>query len=529
MITSEKLEKMKKIYLFIVSVLLMFNGCDAGLLDIDNPNEATVSTYWKTSADAEAGINACYSAFYKEGTWMRWLSFRYDLTSDEGKSTSPWIELGDWTRFTYTNYNFYEGNNIHWEHFYMAIYRCNQVLKFVPEIDMDATKKAEILAQAHFLRALWYFQINILWEKGPLVLEPTDAGYVPQEASEEQIWAQIEADLSSALDGNVLPEKWDDSNLGRATRGAAKALLAKAYMQQDKYAQAKTEIEWLIGKEGTLYGLMTDWTENFTHLNENNKEGVFEIQFDDTNKGGTGNNASMATGYQRTQFYAPNGIGWADGKARRWLVDEFLKEKRADGTNDTRLYNSIIYRDYLTDFPNGNPMYYSVNTQTQWDVKGWGDDCFIRKYCTAYYRDREDYFAPNNYRIIRYADILLNYAECILQTGGTPTEAAVYVDKVRTRSGMLPIAQSQFSSSLASKDTFMKRLQMERALELCFEGWRWIDLKRWGLLDNQEGINELKNRDDDFKNFIIGKHNRLPLPQIEIDNSEGGLSQNLSY
>ena len=66
--------------------------------------------------------------FYKEGTWMRWLSFRYDLTSDEGWSSSPWIELGDWTRFLYNNYNFYEGNNIHWEHFYVGIFRCNQVL-----------------------------------------------------------------------------------------------------------------------------------------------------------------------------------------------------------------------------------------------------------------------------------------------------------------------------------------------------------------------------------------------------------------
>ena len=80
------------------------------------------------------------------------------------------------------------------------------------------------------------------------------------------------------------------------------------------------------------------------------KKVFFEIQFDDTNKGDTGNNASMATGFQRTQFYAPSGIGWGDGKARRWLVDEFLKETRVDGKNDIRLYNSILYHGFSTDF-----------------------------------------------------------------------------------------------------------------------------------------------------------------------------------
>lgn len=520
---------MKNIYILLIGVLLMCNGCSADLLNIDNPNQGAVGYFWKTADDAKAGINACYSAFYKEGMWMRWLSFRYDLTSDEGKSTSPWIELADWTRFNYTNYNFYEGNNVHWEHFYMAIFRCNQVLKYVPQIEMDEKDKMKILSQARFLRALWYFQINILWEKAPLILEPTDPGYTPQEVSGEKIWEQIEKDLTTVLEDDVLPEKWEDKEVGRITKGAVKALLGKVYMQQHKYDLAKKELDWLIQKENSLYGLIDNWVDNFTHLNENNMEGIFEIQFDDTNKGGTGNDVSMATGFQRTQFYAPNEIGWADGKALRWLVDEYLKEKRTDGTNDIRLYNSILYRDYMKDFPDGNPKYYFVDTQTEWDKRKWGDDCYIRKYNTAYFREREDYFAPNNYRVIRYADILLNYAECIIETGGSTADAAVYVDKVRTRVNLPKLADSQYRDCLNSKEAFMKRLQMERSLELCYEGWRWIDLKRWGLLETDEGINELEERDPDFANFKKGKHSRLPIPQIEIDNSEGGLTQNPNY
>ena len=388
-----------------------------------------------------------------------------------------------------------------------------------------------MLAQASFMRALWYFQINLLWEKGTLVLEPVEAGYRPKDASEAEIWAQIEKDLLFA--DKYLPESWDAENVGRATKGAAKALLGKAYMQQHLYDKAKEQFSWLIEREGTLYGLIDNWVDNFTDLDENNKEGIFEIQFDDTNKGGTGNDASMATGFQRTQFYAPSGIGWGDGKARRWLVDEFLKEKREDGKNDIRLYNSILYHGFSKDFPDESRKYYNIadaDNDEQWN--SWGkdpEDCYIRKYSTSYYREVEDYFARNNYRIMRYADILLNYAECIVETDGLVSDAAKYVDQVRTRVGLAKLEDSQWASCLSSKDAFLKRLQMERTLELCFEGWRWADLKRWGLLDSQAGIDELKSRDADFNNFVIGKHRRLPIPQSEIDQSEGQLTQNPMY
>ena len=519
---------MKRIYhiLLGIFIILLVPACSESLLEIENPNEPTVNTFWKTEDDAQKGINAAYSMLYKEGGWMRWLSFRYDLGGDEGWSTSPWNELADWTRFNYVNYNFWEGNRGHWEEFYVGIFRANQVLKYVPDITFaDESKKNSILGQAEFLRALWYFQIVSLWEKGTLLLEPVDGSYIPSDASEAQLWEQIEIDLLSSI--QKLPEQWDNANVGRATIGAAKALLAKAYMQQHNYADAKTELQWLIDREGTMYDLMDNYMDNFTHLNENNKEGVFEIQFDDKNKGNTGNNASMATGLQRTQFYAPGGIGWQDGKARAWLVTEYKKEQRLDGTNDIRLYNNVYYSDSHIDFPAENPRYYGRT----WDTAGWGNHMFIRKYSTSYYRDREDYFAPINFRLIRYADILLLYAECIAETNGSIAEAATYVDKVRQRpsTNLAKLSESIYADCLNSKELFLKQLQMERALELCFEGVRWIDIKRWGLLDSQAGIDELKSRDADFNNFVLGKHRRLPIPQVEVDNSKGQLTQNDLY
>jgi len=528
---------MKKIYgLLLAGALLMGTGCDSGLLDIANPNEAMETTYWKSPDEAQAGVNACYSALYKEGTWMRWLSFRYDLSSDEGWSSSPWIELGDWTRFLYNNYNFWEGTKVHWEHCYVGIFRCNQVLTYVPDIEMDETQKNRILAQASFLRALWYFQINLLWDKGTLILEPQGTDYIPSDASEQEIWDQIEKDLIFAH--TYLPDSWGGADLGRATKGAAKALLGKAYMQQRLFDKAKVELNWLIEREGSMYGLIENRENNFTDLDENNMEGIFEIQFDDKNKGGTGNDASMAFGFQRTQFYAPggeHGTGWGDGKARRWLVDEFLKERMVDGRNDLRLYSSILYKNFGDDFPDQSKKYYANEDASQWFPE-WGmdpEDCYIRKYNTSYYREREDYFARNNYRIMRYADILMNYAECLVETGSTPTDAAIHVDKVRERAGLSKLKDSQWKDCLNSKEAFIKRLQMERTLELCFEGWRWADLKRWGLLDSQTGVDELAARDKDFNNFKVDKHRRLPIPTDEVEASRVDnvpqLTQNPGY
>ena len=197
-------------------------------------------------------------------------------------------------------------------------------------------------------------------------------------------------------------------------------------------------------------------------------------------------------------------------------------------------YGSILYRGFSQDFPDQPKSYYRFEN-ADWN-DGWGtdpEDCYIRKYNTSYYRSAEDYFARNNYRIMRYADILMNYAECLVETGTNPADAAVYVDKVRERAGLAKLEDSQWKDCLSSKDAFIKRLQMERTLELCFEGWRWADLKRWGLLDSQAGIDELKARDKDFDNFIVGKHRRLPIPRDEVENSTVGgvahLTQNPNY
>ncbi|HYH56852.1 MAG TPA: RagB/SusD family nutrient uptake outer membrane protein, partial [Anseongella sp.] len=357
-----------------------------------------------------------------------WIYFRLDLTSDEGFSNSPWIELGDWTRFQYVNYNFWEGNVQTFRDTYKAIYRCNQVLANVPGIQFaDEERKESLLAEAKFLRALHYYYAAVLWENVPIVLEPSEPNDLPQQNTLEEVWAQVETDLNEAIP--ALPPQWDDANVGRPTRGAAMAMLGKVHMQKREWQQALDAFDYLVNGEGSSgYGLAENYRDNFTHLTENNVESVFEIQFSDVNKGGDGDVVNANMGTHRPQFFAPRGIGWSDGQARYWLVNEFKKEMTAGGEIDERLRYTLFYPALEADF--GDKIY-----GRSWE---WGEEeAWFRKYARDYMRTNEDYFSQVNFRMIRFADILLMYAEALNELGRT-AEAYPYVDRVRARADMRP-------------------------------------------------------------------------------------------
>lgn len=495
-------------YIILLIVGVSFMSCDEEHLNVDNPNELTEVQFWQTAADAQAGVNAIYAMNYKPGLWSRWIYFRYDLTSDIGYSKSPWIELADWTRFQYINYNFWEGQVNTWRDHYKAIYRCNQVLAYVPDIEMDDAEKELILAQAKFFRGFYYFNIAMLWEDAPIVLEPSSPEDTPVKNTFIEIMDQVETDLTEAL--AVLPVEWDAVNTGRPTKGAVSAFLARSYAQQHMWNEAKEALDYFFTGEGQgLYDLVPNFKDNFTHLNENNEESVFEIQFTDQNFGGNeGDGPNQAMGNNRAQFFAPGGIGWSDGQVRHWVVDAFKEETDLDGNIDERLRHSVLYSDLEADF--GDLTYNRV-----WE---WGaDDAYFRKYQRDYYRDNEDYFSQVNLRMVRYADILLLYAEVLNELGNT-ADAYQYVDMVRARANMAPLATA-YPGIGNDADLFLDRLKTERVLELCGESTRWMDLKRWGDLDSQASVDEIALRDPDFNNFVVGRHHRLPIPQIDVENN----------
>lgn len=492
---------MKKIIVILLALTTaVLYSCKKDLLDQKNPNTLIIEQFWRTESDAQKGVNAIYHMFYQNGVWNRWIYFRLDLTSDEGFSNSPWIELGDWTRFQYVNYNFWEGNVNTWRDTYKAIFRCNQVLAYVPNIQFaDAAKKEKILAQAKFLRAFYYYYAAVLWENVPLVLKPSEAADLPQQNTLAEVFAQVAKDLTEAA--AVLPEKWDDSSVGRPTKGAALALLGKTYMQQHKWTEAKTAFDYLVTGAGKSYYNLVDYKENFRATQENNRESVFEIQFSDANKTGEGDGPDSNMGSNRNQFFAPRSIGWSDGQARYWMVDEFKKEKTIDGKIDSRLRYTLFYPGLEADF--GDKIY---GRSWQWNA----NEAWFKKYSRDYYRNDEDYYNQVNNRVIRYADVLLLYAEALNELGQT-SDAYTYVNRVRSRSNMAPLATA-YPAIGTDKDLFRERLKTERMLELCGESVRWADLKRWGDLETQQGVNKVAQRDPDFKNFIVGKKHSVTAP-----------------
>jgi len=500
----------------VLSLIFMLGSCQEDDLDLTSPNTLTTDQFWITPNDAELGVNSIYAMFYKDGLWGRWIYFRLDLTSDEAFSTSPWAELAEWTRFNYVNYNFLEGNVVTWSDTYKAIFRANQVLANVPSIEFDdQNRKAQILAEAKFLRALHYYYAAVLWEDIPLVLEPSTTTDLPQQVTVAEIYDQIEKDLNEAFQD--LPAQWDAANTGRPNKGAAQAMLAKAHMQQRQWTEAKQALDYIVIGEGAQYDLADNYEDNFTAENENNIESVFEIQNGDQRRGGTDEGPDAAVSSTRAQFFAPRGIGWSDGQARYWLVEAFKQEPTLTGEIDPRLRHSLFYADLFEDF--GDKTY-----GRDWE---WGEDeAWFRKGARDYYRDNEDYYNEVNNRLIRYADVLLRYAEVLNELGMT-AEAYLYVDRVRARVGLAPLAEA-YPEIGSNKDLFLERLKIERVLELSGESVRWADLKRWGDLETQESIDQIILRDPDFVNFQVGRNHRLPIPQVEVENNPN-LDQHTEY
>ena len=521
---------MKKI-IYILLVAFLMNACD---VTVENPNTITTATFWNTETDAQYGVNAVYNMFYKPGTYSRWLWFRLDLTSDEGFSQSPWAELKEWTDFRYNNYNFWEGNGWTYRDFYEAIFRANQVLHHVPDIEFaNQVDKDRILGQAYFLRGLYYYNLAVLWGSTnnslPIVLEPSTPGMQPDGHTGTEVYQQAINDFTEAQ--NLLPEEWDNLNKGRATKGAALAFRAKSYMQLHQWDEARSDLHWLVEGGGSqYYDLVPNYRDNFRSDTENNKESVFEIQFSDVNQAPAGDgdfDVNPNLGLNRGQFFAPPGIGWTDGEVRPWIVDEFKKEKDLNDNFDIRLKYTVFYEDQHNDFENNERIYREVSNEDTWNRDDWRGRVFYRKYSSEHYRDFDDYHNPTNVRLVRFADVLLMYAESIVESGGNLADAVSHVNRVRARANM-PALSVNHPTAASNADAFLKRLQMERMLELATEGNRWPDIKRWGLVYNQEGINELRSRDPDFNNFVLGRHDVLPIPSSENDNNPN-VEQNPGY
>ncbi|MCW3091800.1 MAG: outer membrane protein nutrient binding [Ferruginibacter sp.] len=508
---------MKKIIILFIGFSFITGGCDKRL-NLSNPNLLTSADYWKTKEQAYAGTTAIYNALIVDGSYMRSFPGLTDSRGDDFTGDSPWLDLvltGQFIIPTTSDPVFWI-----WREFYLVVNRANQVIANVTpysESILPAEEKKRILGQAYFLRGLAYYNLATTFKIVPVITAPINStnDYSTATATEEVLWNQIFTDLATAEAD--LPVSYDNvtgldkGQKGRATQGAAAGLLGKAYLYRKDYAKAAAQFEKFInGSLKNVYSLVPDYRDNFRDVNENNSESLFEVQF--TEGAGTDVNwcCDPSASWKQVQAvsvtYGMEGAGFSDYLPTRWIYNEYKQEKTVDGKSDPRLLATIA-------------SYEPADNSTLAYGRPWFNPLtaiYPRKYTNDGVGNGKTFEGAAesgiNYRVLRYADILLMYAEVLNEMNKT-AEAYPFIQQVRTRAKLPDLATVKPGMSQAQM-----RLQLghERALEFAIEGQRINDIIRWGWLYDPARLAELKSHDADFNTWTPGNE-YLPIPQSELD------------
>lgn len=499
---------MKKIKILglLLGLIIISSSCSEEFVDRTNPNQITTGSFWKTQEHALAGINSVYSALLYDGLYKRLYPWIMDIRADDTRNTSPW-----WTQEV-MNYQVSPGNPCYiapWEHNYAGIFWANQVLTYVPNIEMDNALKARILGEAKFLRGLFYYHLLNVYREVPLIisLPGSPEEFHPAAAPRDTVWNHVIRDFRAAME--VLPTKqqYPASEMGRATRGAAAGFLAKTYMINRRWAEAEVLLRQIINQQHGTYSLVANYRDNFTTTNENNSESLFEIQFD-RNVGGTalgfaGNpSSSWSKTSAKARTYAPVPFGWGDVRPTDWIFNLFQEERTVGGQLDPRMMASMFF-DYPGSTVYGRP----------WATSGITNPFYVRKYTNdGVFANENEWRSEINERILRYADILLLYAEALNELGRT-AEAYPFIQQVRSRANLPDLATTRPNMNQEQMREWITR---ERALEFCFEAKRYVDILRWGWLEDEAKITMLQARDPEFLLFIRGRQ-FMAIPPNEVD------------
>ena len=518
---------MKTIYtkaVFTILLIAVFTmGCKKGDLTTVNPNAQTTQTFWQNASDAVKGINAVYGSLIIDGSYMRFSPIVENTRGDDATSYSPWDQIYNMGKFNMQSTG--AGVLFSWTAYYQGILRANEVLKYVPDINMDAELKKRVLGQAYFLRGLYYFHLADFYKNVPMPLVPagSSADYFQKQQPQDVVWAQVISDFKAAE--GMLPTTYSglspDGQIGRATRGAAAAFLGKTYLFTKKYAEAAAEFKSVIDM-GT-YSLVPNYYDNFFANNENNSESIFEVQFS-RDAGGTdlGWGGDPSSGWGRTSAraitFGAASFGFTDVQPTPALYNEYLQEKTTSGGVDPRLDVTMYYNKP------GEKLY-----NQDFAARYAGSSSLNALFCHKYENgdsgqaDEYDWRSGINERLMRYADVLLMYAECLNELGQT-NGAYQYIQQVRSRVGLPNLATVKPGMSQAE---MRDQIGHERFLEFSLEGHRFDDIRRWGWLQDATKLAWLKSRDPEFNTYTAGKE-YLPIPLSEVQTNVG-LVQNTGY
>ena len=510
---------------------VMLVGCTD--LDVTDPNRTGSDQFWSSEDDAMRAVAATYNSLLQLGTYSRWHIFAHDIRSDIGRVQSPWGDLAAFGQFQMGNYDVPFNFEI-WMHNFEMVRRANLVIANVPGIGSIAqAERDRMVGEAKFLRALAYYNLVTLYDNVPLILEPHGGGEQVPDSPPEAVFAQIEQDLIDAAAVLPDPDELAGDERGRATKWAALAKLGRVRMQMagvvnltDKWGEAADALGEVIGSND--YSLLPDYADNFRLVMDNvNPESVFEVNNEDLFPiGVTGMSFPKMIG----PCYRPGGDieefnpTYCDGRPTRWYFEEFSNSRTTSGAVDPRLDVTILYNrpDRATESVFGRPRgSFFVRNPAANPAEGdiLADTMlFFRKYGEWETSNDQRWDNPINFKVIRYADVLLMMAEALNESGQTGT-AFQYINQVRARVGKGALGGL---STAQLRDTILH----ERMFELGLEMSRFNDLRRHDLLTPA-----LSAHDPEFapgpgsSGFVVGKSERLPIPTTER-NINRALDQN---
>mgnify|MGYP000846745611 CR=1 FL=1 len=438
---------MRKFNLLIIS-LIFLNGCD--FLNENPKDRLVLDNFYSTSKDAQAAVDATYQSL--NPLYNRLMYILCELTTDIVKNGigMPNAYLQDLEFLRHTNENTFIGNM--WTDSYSGISRANTAINRIPDIVMDENLKKRFVAEAKFLRALYYFNLVRFFGDVPLItnLESVNDAMGPR-TSKSEVYKLIIQDLTDAE--SILPMRsgYNDLEEGRATKGAAKILLGKVYLTLGEYTKARDKLAEVVNAESTYgYGLHENYGNNWNTLTETGIEAVFYIEY----KGRPyPQNGEM--GLAGPKYSIPGGnIGVAGSNEAdiptQELYDQF-------SPNDTRRDVNIRFK--FTNPKNGKVLTSSIPLFGKY----WKDGIDAANQCDI------------NMHIIRYADALLMYAEVLNETDDQ-AKALQVLNRVRKRA----FGDDSGNFETMSKEAFRTTILNERRLEFPLEGHRWFDLVRTG-------------------------------------------------
>lgn len=499
--------KTNKIYISLILTIWVVLSCSQDVLEVSSTTQISADTFWKTQNDAQLAIDATYSTL---GDFVN-NTLYLDAVADNAYNNYPWEGFKAIADGTHDIWGPWAIGGF-WSQLWTGIGRANVVLDNIDAVEMDESLKTRMKGEALFLRAFFYFNLTEQYGGVPLILESPNLsqGELPRSTKEEVV-NQIIADLDAA--GAILPSSASDP--GRATKGAAIGLKARVLLFNEKWAEAAQAASQVVGMG---YSLFPSYRDLFMEENENNQEVIFDAQYISPERGNF---------YELYIGAIGTGQGWSSIVPLQELVDDYhMNDGKSTGESsnydpnnpyenrDPRLKQTIFVPGTIA---NGVP-FEQLTTYTGFAFKKYTPFDETTIVTATPYPTRTGL----NVILLRYADILLMYAEAKNEASGPDASVYEAINEVRNRPS---VEMPPIPAGLSQAD-MREVIRHERRIELALEGIRYSDIRRWGIAEEVlNGINDPGGT----RSFNPGRDYLWPIPGPQFDLQDNQLVQNPGY